>query len=73
MPDWFEKLVQEEKELHEKWRNLAIFKVSKKFSELDYLEQEYLIIQAEHMWNYLSILRKRIALEESKCMKNFVK
>ena len=73
MPDWFERLVQEEKELHEKWRNLAIFKTSKEFSELDYLEKEYLIIQAEHMRNYLSVLRKRITLEESKYMKNFVK
>ena len=73
MEGWFERLVQEEKELHEKWRNLAIFKTSKEFSELDYLEKEYLIIQTEHMWNYLSVLRKRITLEESKCMKNFVK
>lgn len=66
MPDWFERLKQEEKELHEKWRNLVVFKTSEKFLELDYLEKEYLIIQAEYMWNYLSILRKRITLEESK-------
>lgn len=72
-PEYLERMIVEEKELHEKWRNLVIFKTSEKFSDLDYLEKEYMIIQVEHMWNYLSVLRKRIVLEKRKYIQNSVK
>lgn len=61
-----DRLVIEQKELAEKLEKLCLFTESPKFTEVvtDVKQRELLIVQKEHMGEYLNILNQRIKLLE---------
>lgn len=63
--EYLEKIINEEKELHKKWRKLTMFIGSDQYMELDFCQRKMLIEQQTFMWGYIEVLRRRIKYEKS--------
>lgn len=62
--DYLEKMIDEEKELYNKWLSLINFVGSKSYLELNFYQQKKLIEQEVYMTGYLKVLRERIEHEK---------
>lgn len=60
-----ERIIVEEKELHEKWRKLTMYIGTEPYMALDFCQRKILIEQQTFMWGYIEALRKRIKYEKT--------
>lgn len=58
--DFLKGLKQEAEDLSEKYKKLEEFKASDKFTELNEVDSNLLVIQSNAMLTYLSVLNSRI-------------
>lgn len=64
-PEYLAKIINEEKELHDKWRKLTMYIGSEQYMTLDFYQRKMLIEQQTFMWGYIEVLRKRIKYEKT--------
>lgn len=64
-PENLERMILEEKELHDKWRKLTMYIGTDPYMTLDFCQRKMLIEQQMFMWGYIEVLRRRIKYEKS--------
>lgn len=62
--DYLKRMIDEEKELHDKWLSLIKFVGSELYFKLNFYQQKKLIEQEVYMSGYLKVLRERIKHEK---------